>query len=184
MNTIIVLLIHSPSQCELMLQNRPIHLKTEKATDGKEMVNIITQDNVRDLLVPSHNINVYPTIWQSNEMNRIKTAGRIVTRAERQQRLEQNESEKKRLEEESEKRKKILKEIDLAKVVKKKTSFEKSDREDIDNLILDRAFIAKQEQVKFHNPEKKKHYIYFHLFFCSQKKCNEPIVLYWQPNAM
>lgn len=139
----------SPSQCEHMLKSRPIHLKLEKATDGKEFVKVVTQDNVRELLVPAHDINVYPTIWQNAELNRIKTAGIIVTKEQRQLRLENSEAEKRRLERECEQRKQALKDIDRARVQKteKNELNDSGDGEDTAGRILDRAFVAKQEQV-------------------------------------
>lgn len=114
------------------------------------MLQLVTQENVRDLLVPDNSANVYPSIWQTNELRRIKTAGRIVTKAERQARLEWNESEKRRLADECERRKQALKELDRAKAAKKmekKIMIGQSDDEEGSAKILDRAFVAKQEEV-------------------------------------
>lgn len=138
-------------------------MKQQHATDGKEILQLVTQDNVRDLLVPQHSANVYPSIWQTNEMRRIKTAGRIVTKAERQARLEWNESEKRRLADECERRKQALKKIDKAKAtekVEKKLMVGQSDDEDGAAKILDRAFVAKQEEVKMREREWNKKLLY------------------------
>lgn len=132
------------------MKSRPIHLKQLHATEGKEVLRLVTQENVRDLLVPSENANVYPTIWPKNELRRIKTAGRIVTKAERQAQLERNEYEKKRSADECDRRKSVLKEIDRVNMAKKsdeKIIVGQSDDEDGPAQILDRAFVAKQEEV-------------------------------------
>lgn len=125
-------------------------MKQLNATEGKEVLQLVTQENVRDLLVPSQDANVYPTIWQKNELRRIKTAGRIVTKAERQAQLERNECEKRQLADECNKRKSAIKEIDRANMAMKsdkKIVVGQSDDEDGPTQILDRAFVAKQEEV-------------------------------------
>lgn len=130
-----------------MLRNRPIHLKQERATDGKEVLNIVTQDNIRELLVPSHNVNVYPTIWQSNELGRINAAGKIVTKEDRLQRINELEAEKRRQELLCEQRKHLLKDIDKKRAASAK-NVGGNGEEDINVQILSRAFVAKQEQVR------------------------------------
>lgn len=129
-----------------MLRNRPIHLKQERATDGKEVLNIVTQDNIRELLVPSHNINVYPTIWQNEELGRINAAGKIVTKEDRLQRINDLEAEKRRQELQCEQRKHLLKNIDKNRAASAKNAGGVGE-EDINVQILSRAFVAKQEQV-------------------------------------
>lgn len=129
-----------------MLQNRPIHLQQERATDGKEVLNIVMQDNIRELLVPSHNVNVYPTIWQNDELRRINAAGKIVTKEDRLQRINDLEAEKRLQELQSEHRKHLLKNIDKNRAASAKHSGGIGE-EDINVQILSRAFVAKQEQV-------------------------------------
>lgn len=135
-----------------MLRNRPIHLKLYRATEGKEMVNVVTQDNVRELLVPSDTINVYPSIWPTNELKRIKSAGRIVTKTERQRMCDELEAEKQRLEKESENRKMFLKGIDQKRErtrsdgVAEKGANDDDDDDVTDEKILSQSYLAKQEQ--------------------------------------
>lgn len=61
--------IHHPSRCYHTLNSHPIHLR--HTTDGKEFVRILTQEHIRDLLVPSIS-HLYPAIWHINEMDRLK----------------------------------------------------------------------------------------------------------------
>lgn len=139
----------SPSQCEHMLKNRPIHLKLESTLELKEQIKVVTANNVRNLLVPSDTFNVYPTIWPDNELGRIKEAGYIVTKEEYRQRHDLVEAEKKRLEEECELRKRKLKEFDKkreASQPEQKLGEQEGD-DDAATRVLDRAFVAKQEQV-------------------------------------
>lgn len=131
-----------------MLKNRPIHLKLDSATELKETIQVVSDNNVRNLLVPSDTFNVYPTIWPSNELSRIKQAGHIVTKAEWRQHLDQLEADKRRLEQECAQRKQTLKEMDkkrLAGLVEKKA--DDDDDDDGSVRVLDRAFVAKQEEV-------------------------------------
>lgn len=139
-----------------MLRSRPIHLKLQKATDGKDMVKIISRENIRDLLIPGNDINVYPAIWQQQELHRIRDAGKIISNAERQREIEYNEMVKKRLENECEKRKEFLKIIDEKNEKKKLLLNSNGGDEDVggagdddDNVskTIDRAFLAKQEEV-------------------------------------
>lgn len=131
-----------------MLKNRPIHLKLDSATELKETVKVVTQNNVRNLLVPSDTFNVYPTIWPANEMDRIKNAGYIVTKEEYRQRLNQLEADKHRLEEECEQRKRQLKEFDKKREAgQAEKKLDDKDGGDSSTRVLDRAFVAKQEEV-------------------------------------
>lgn len=115
---------------------------------GKEIVRIITRDGVRDLLVPSVKPNSYPEVWQEGELTRLKTKAKVHSADdkmdEQQKRLKVNE----RLKEESEQRKQKLREIDTAKVSKLD---ELKDSMLVDESVsvnlLDRAFLARQEQV-------------------------------------
>lgn len=131
-----------------MLKNRPIHLKLESATELKETMRVVSRSNVRNLLVPSDTFNVYPTIWPVNELDRIQKAGHIVSKEEQRQRQAELEAEKYRLEEECEQRKRQLRELDKKRVngLADKKGIELED-DDSTVRVLDRAFVAKQEEV-------------------------------------
>lgn len=66
------------------------------------------------ILVPCYNRNVYRSIWKPNELRRIKTASRIVTKEERERNADKIEAERTKLEWECEQRKRFLREIDEA----------------------------------------------------------------------
>lgn len=155
--------VRSPSQCEHILRNRPIHLKLNSATELKDTCTIITPENVRELLVPSDEINVYPTIWSSNEMDRIRGAGTIVTKEQRHQQQLDMVAERERLQLECDERKRHLRSLDtkrLAKDGKRVAGGDEGDgggheKEDSDAVegdakspqaVLDWAFVARQEQ--------------------------------------
>ncbi len=106
---------------------------------------IISQENVRDLLVPLPE-KAHPSIFPAKEIERMKTAGNEFSRNERQRKLQQFELNKKRLEEECERRKMLMKEMDKIKEEKGKCTVS-SESEIIRGKILDRAFLAQHEQV-------------------------------------
>lgn len=107
------------------------------------------EETVRDLLVPmpSQNNKVYPRIWQSDDLRRVKTASRVVTKEEKQLQIERMEAEKQRLEWECERRKKLFRNIDLEREKTKKKITHSDDDECSPVKVLDRALLAKQEQV-------------------------------------
>lgn len=100
------------------------------------------------MAMPSQNNKAYPRIWQSDDLRRVKTASRVVTKVEKQLQIERMEAEKQRLEWECERRKKLLRNIDLERE-KTKKRITHSDEDDECNpvKVLDRALLAKQEQV-------------------------------------
>lgn len=119
--------------------------------DGKEFVKIVTRDGVRSLLVPKKHPNAYDEFWPEKELERLQNKAKILTvedkLRERKDRLEDH----KKMREESEMRKQRLKEIDMAKIGK--MDEEKEDPYHIAEVehnlkLLDRAFLAKQEQVE------------------------------------
>lgn len=134
-----------------MLKNRPIHLKLDSATELKESIKVVTQTNIRNLLVPSDTFNVYPTIWPEHELDRIEQAGYIVTKEERRERLNKLEADKCRLEEECEERKRQLKKIDNKRGGGQEKKLEEKDGDDSSSKVLNRAFVAKQEEVIIKN---------------------------------
>lgn len=135
----------SPGQCDQMFNGRSIHLKRNKPTEA-EILKIISQENVRDLLVPVPN-NAHPSIFPSKEIKRMKTAGHEFSKNERLAKVQEFQDNKKRLEEECERRKLLMKEIDRVKAEKGKSASEIPVNEIVRGKILDRAFVAQQEQV-------------------------------------
>lgn len=146
---------HHPAKCEHILKNRPIHLKRSSATEAKEICTIVTQDTVRRLLVPSDTVNVYPTIWSTAEMGRIRDESTIVTKQQQQQLAVDVEAQKQRMEHECEERKRQLRALDGN--AKRGAGGgggggdadgcgKRSTDEDAPGRVLDRAFVARQEQ--------------------------------------
>lgn len=76
-------------------------------------------------------------------MDRLKNRAKVITAEERTQQQAIREAEKKRLIDESEERKRKFKELEKNKVVKKGSE---SLRNTDEGVILDKAFMAKQEQ--------------------------------------
>lgn len=130
-----------------MLNGRSIHLKQDKSTDGKELLKIISRENVRDLLIPVPDNNAHPSIFPAKEIKRMKTAGNEFSKKERLAKIQEYEENKKRLEEECERRKLLMKEIDRVKAEKGKSATDPSENENLRGKILDRAFVAQHEQV-------------------------------------
>lgn len=136
----------SPSKCAKTFNGRPIHSKREKSTDRKEILKIISLENVRDLLVPVPE-KAHPSIFPAKEIERMKTAGNEFSRKERLAKAQEYEMNKKRLEEDSERRKMLMKEMDRLRAEKRKSVGEIPESENIRAKILDRAFVAQHEQV-------------------------------------
>lgn len=106
-------------------------------------------ESVRDILVPCHNLKAYSVVLKPPQFRRVKTASRIITNEERQRQADKREAERCRLEKESENRKQFLQGIDRIrdeKLGRNRDPFgeEKAEQE---AKMLDRAFLAKQEQV-------------------------------------
>lgn len=136
---------HHPSQCNHLLNAQPIHLKKQSAIDGKELVRIKYQENVRDLLVPA-TANVYPAIKHVRDIELIEAKSKLVTIDEKKIELQRKYDDRKRLEEECEKRKAHLKEIDKIKF--DKNSEDRSDSAAEKQKFLDRAMIARLEETE------------------------------------
>lgn len=135
---------HHPSQCNHLLNGQPIHLKKQSAIDGKELVRIKHQENVRDLLVPS-TANVYPAIKPVQTIKRIE-AKSMLTIDDKKIELQRKYDDRKKLEEECEKRKAHLKEFDKIKF--EENSDDRSDSAAEKQKFLDRAIIAQLEETE------------------------------------
>lgn len=113
--------------------------------------------NGNRLVVASHNPKVFPRIWRHEVLDRVKTASRVVTKTERQRQAERLEEEHRRLEQECEERKRLLKDIDKKRqsACKKQVAAAKQSNQSDDGdeecavKVLDRAYLAKQEEVSF-----------------------------------
>lgn len=114
---------------------------------GKEFVRIITRDGVRDLLVPSSKPNVYSEVWPERELTRLQNKAKVPTVEDKMQELKLRVRSNEKLKEESEQRKQKLREIDTAKVAKLEDQKDFFIDESENIKLLDRAFLAKQEQV-------------------------------------
>lgn len=129
-----------------MFNGRSIHWKRDKTNDPKEVVKIVSQENVRDLLVPVP-ANAHPSVFPAKQIERMRTAGVEYSKKERLAKVQEYAINKKRLEEECEQRKTLMKEIDRLKAERRKSASEIPESESIRGQILDRAFVAQHEQV-------------------------------------
>lgn len=109
----------------------------------------MTRDGVRNLLIPKKQQNFYDEYWPEKELERLQNKAKVLTVEDKMRNLEGKVVENKKLKQESELRKQRLKEIDMAKNVKMENNedpFKAAEAEH--NLkLLDRAYLAKQEQV-------------------------------------
>lgn len=99
--------IHHPSRCYHILDHRPIHLKRDNPTDGKEFVRILTQEFIRDLLVPQTS-NLYPAVMHVSEMDRMKIKSLRLTNEEKQANIHNIENANKHLKVASDERKALI----------------------------------------------------------------------------
>uniref|UniRef100_A0A336MQV7 Cilia- and flagella-associated protein 45 n=1 Tax=Culicoides sonorensis TaxID=179676 RepID=A0A336MQV7_CULSO len=142
---------HTVSECGHKLNSRPIHLKTGP-TEDKNMIQIVTQEQIRDLLIPSDSPNMHPSIWKKDEWFRLENKSRIKSFQDQLEEMSRIQQEREKIREESEKRKAALREIDKQKAAKKSELIEttaiptEEDDELLQMKILDRAFLAKQER--------------------------------------
>lgn len=114
---------------------------------------------VRDVLVPSQNWKICRSIWNTNELRRIKTASRVMTKEAAERHAEIIGANRNRLESESEQRKRFLQGIDETREQK----WSKNPEKDINTeKILDRVFLTKQENVSY----SKSCTVHFHFEHC------------------
>jgi hypothetical protein len=109
----------------------------------------VTRDGVRNLLVPKKQPNFYDEYWPERELERLQNKAKVLTVEDKMRVLEGQFVENKKLKEESELRKQRLKEIDLAKSVKMEDNEDPYKVAEAEHSLklLDRAYLAKQEQV-------------------------------------
>lgn len=99
---------------------------------------------VSNVLVPCQNWKTQRSVWNNNELRRIKTASRVVTKEEIERRTEKFEADRDRQEWCSEQRKRFLRGIDEARELK----FTKNRDECNDTKrVLDEAFFTTHEEV-------------------------------------
>ena len=125
----------------------------ENPLDGKEFVTIVTRDGVRNLLVPSKRPITYDEYWPQKELVRLQNKAKVLTVDDKMQKLHKRLEENKKLKEDCEKRKQRLREIDMAKSAKNEDELDSYQIAENENKLklLDRAYLAKQEQVLFNN---------------------------------
>lgn len=133
--------------CRTSIQTHRSKQNRNSAKEKNETLQSNREESVRDLIVPSYNPKIYPRIWCREDLARIKSASRVVTKEERQRKFEQFEEDRERLEMESEQRKKLLQDIDKRRQLSAKKVITSDDEENSATKVLDRAFVAKQEQV-------------------------------------
>lgn len=124
------------------------HVSGSSATlNTKYSIEPERERSAHDIRVPSQNWKIYRSVWKNNELRRIKTASRIISKEERGRQAEKFEADRKRLEWESEQRKRFLQEIDKSRQAKLTKKPNILDTHDDTEKILDRVFLAKQEEV-------------------------------------
>jgi hypothetical protein len=113
-------------------------------------VTIVTRDGVRNLLVPSKKPNTYDEFWPERELERLQGKAKVLTLDSQMRQLQERMEDSRKLKEESEMRKQRLRDIDLAKDTKMEEqvdSYQIAENE-TKLKLLDRAYMAKQEQVR------------------------------------
>ncbi|KAJ6634751.1 Cilia- and flagella-associated protein 45, partial [Pseudolycoriella hygida] len=78
--------------CEAKFNGRSIHLKRGKSADRNDIYRVISQENVRDLLVPIP-LNAHPSIFRVKDIERLKTAGNEYSRQEQLAKVQEYETE-------------------------------------------------------------------------------------------
>lgn len=147
------ILINFPFSSSRQSQTLSAHPKRNRnPLDGKEFVKIVTRDGVRNLLVPKKHVNAYDEFWPEKELERLQNKAKVLTVEDKMRELQDRVEDHKKMREESEMRKQRLKEIDMAKICKmdeqKEDPYHIAEAEH-NVKLLDRAFLAKQEQVNF-----------------------------------
>lgn len=104
---------------------------------------------MRNLLVPKKQPNAYDEFWPERELERLQSKAKVMTVEDKMREIEVKYVDSKKLKEESELRKQRLKKIDIAKSVKMDDNEDpfKVAEADQNLKLLDRAYLAKQEQV-------------------------------------
>lgn len=108
---------------------------------------------MRNLLVPSKRPNTYEEFWPQKELVRLQNKAKVLTVEDKMIKLQKRLEENKKLKEDCEKRKQRLREIDMAKRTKTEDELDSYQIAENENKLklLDRAYLAKQEQVHFNN---------------------------------
>lgn len=67
----------SPRECGHLLRFRPIHMRYDNPYEGKEIEQLVSKDSIRNLLIPSQNVSVYPVIWHKNEYLKLQNKAKV-----------------------------------------------------------------------------------------------------------
>ena len=105
---------------------------------------------MRNLLVPSKRPNTYEEFWPQKELVRLQNKAKVLTVEDKMIKLQKRLEENKKLKEDCEKRKQRLREIDMAKRTMMENELDSYQIAENENKLklLDRAYLAKQEQVR------------------------------------
>lgn len=122
-----------------------LHLPGSSAASNTKYINCQESDKGANVIrVPSQNWKVYRSVWNNNDLRRIKTASQVETKEEVGRNTQEYEADRKHLQWESEQRKRFLQEIDIVRRAKlAKSQDENSGAE----KLLDKVFLAKHENV-------------------------------------
>ncbi|XP_048509183.1 cilia- and flagella-associated protein 45-like isoform X2 [Athalia rosae] len=139
---------HPPTKCDQLLDGRPIHLRKNRAFDGKEMGRRNGADGTQgEYLIPSKEPSVYPKIISRKEYDYFREKSHIVTKEERRAMIDAAEKEKDRLLKESMARKEEIRRMDMRKGPKgQKLNDVEADARKRTMHLLERAFNLKLEQ--------------------------------------
>lgn len=121
--------------------------KLRKTIDSKETVKYLTNEGMREILVPSKDTNYYPVKIKYEELDRLQKQAVHISERDRLRMYEESEKEKIRLAEESLARKKHLQQFDVKGGVTAGAKLTDMEREAKDkaNYLLKRAWELKKE---------------------------------------
>lgn len=122
-------------------------IRPPKALRGKELVQYVTHEGMRVMLVPSKEPNYYPITVKQDEIERLKAKATVVTEKDRLRISEEARQERARLEAESAARKKYLQSFDQKGGTAMGVRLTEMEREARDkaNYLLKRAWELKKE---------------------------------------
>ncbi|XP_014223139.1 cilia- and flagella-associated protein 45 [Trichogramma pretiosum] len=145
--------IHTPKQCQQVLNKRPIHLK-RCAYDGKEILQVFEKNRYRHLLVPSKEPTIYPKIISNTEFLNILERCRIPSKEEKEASYANAERMRERLLRESMARKESVRRMDL----KRNRDKQQGQLSDIEEETRRRtmALLEQAEKLKIEQEEEMK----------------------------
>lgn len=114
----------------------------------KNVLQIVTSENVRNLIIPNSTATVYPVFLGKNQLQELQDRATVKTLEQRMAEMAAETAEKRRLEAESEQRRQQFSDLDQSKDQKtiEKTEMQ-LEKEEKQSVIRDKAFLARLEQV-------------------------------------